>query len=130
MGKWSQSDWQQILEAATDRALPAIGITIEGQAADLAPVITGRLKGSITYCTKGIRSQLKSPAKGNDAVSTPPNAQTLHIGTNVEYAAYLEYGTRRMAAQPYLRPALDMNRKTAQERFSAEIRQAIQNYGK
>lgn len=29
------------------------------------------------------------------------------VGTNVEYAPYLEYGTRRMAARPFLRPAFE-----------------------
>jgi hypothetical protein len=27
------------------------------------------------------------------------------VGTNVEYAVYVEFGTSKMAAQPYLRPA-------------------------
>jgi HK97 gp10 family phage protein len=35
----------------------------------------------------------------------------------------LEYGTVKMAAQPYLRPALDDN-KTAIERYMAEIYRA------
>ncbi|MWG34824.1 hypothetical protein [Halomarina oriensis] len=29
------------------------------------------------------------------------------IGTNVEYAVYVAFGTSRMAARPYLRPALE-----------------------
>lgn len=29
------------------------------------------------------------------------------VGTNVEYAPYLEFGTRRMAARPFMRPALE-----------------------
>jgi phage gpG-like protein len=28
------------------------------------------------------------------------------VGSNVEYAAFVELGTDRMAARPYLRPAL------------------------
>lgn len=32
------------------------------------------------------------------------------VGTNLIYGKYLELGTSRMAARPYLRPALDMNR--------------------
>lgn len=28
------------------------------------------------------------------------------VGTNVEYAVYQEFGTSKMAAQPYLRPAV------------------------
>lgn len=30
---------------------------------------------------------------------------TYTVGTNIEYSLYVEYGTSRMAAQPYLRPA-------------------------
>lgn len=35
------------------------------------------------------------------------------IGTNVEYAAYVELGTSSQAAQPYLRPALKQARSQA-----------------
>lgn len=28
------------------------------------------------------------------------------VGTSIEYAAYVEFGTSKMAAQPYLRPAV------------------------
>lgn len=52
-------------------------------------VRTGRLRGSITW-------QLGRDAAGLYAV----------IGSNVEYAGYVEIGTERMAARPYLRPAL------------------------
>lgn len=29
------------------------------------------------------------------------------VGTNVEYSVYVEFGTYKMAAQPYLRPAVE-----------------------
>ena len=29
------------------------------------------------------------------------------VGTSVEYSVYVEFGTSRMAAQPYLRPAVE-----------------------
>jgi HK97 gp10 family phage protein len=32
------------------------------------------------------------------------------IGSNVVYAPFLEYGTNRMAARPFLRPSLEENR--------------------
>jgi hypothetical protein len=46
------------------------------------------------------------------------------VGTNVEYAIYVEYGTASQAAQPYLRPAVeravrDLD-KYAEEADSAE----------
>lgn len=71
---------------AAERALTICAMKAERYAKDDCPVITGRLKNSIT--------------------NTVTEKEAL-IGTNVEYAAYVEMGTRRMAAQPYLKPAIE-----------------------
>lgn len=71
-----------------DAALTAIGLTAESYAKELCPVDTGRLRNSITNVVE----------LGENAV---------YIGTNVEYAAYVELGTSRMGARPYLRPAAE-----------------------
>jgi hypothetical protein len=55
----------------------------------LCPVDTGRLRASIAW-------RIERDAIGLHA----------KVGSNVAYAAYVEFGTRRMAARPYLRPAL------------------------
>lgn len=34
------------------------------------------------------------------------------VGTNVNYAVHVEYGTSSMAAQPFLRPAAERTRRT------------------
>jgi len=52
-------------------------------------VRTGRLRSSITW-------QVFADGEGLYA----------DIGSNVEYAGYVELGTERMAPRPYLRPAL------------------------
>ena len=44
---------------------------------------------------------------------------TWTVGTNVEYAVYVEFGTSRMAAQPYLRPAAERAMAKA-DRFADE----------
>ena len=103
---------------------------IEGQAVLLAPKDTGRLQGSITYATDKVSDRPRHPAKSGDAVSAPNDEWTLHVGTNVEYAEYQEYGTRFQGSQPFLRPALDRYRKAAQTFFAASIRKAILAYGK
>lgn len=64
-------------------------LKVEGQAKQLAPVDTGRLRSSITH---------EVERQGEEVVG--------RIGSNVEYAAHQEFGTSRMAAHPYLRPAL------------------------
>lgn len=74
------------IKSAIDVALEKIGLLAEGYAIKKCPVDTGHLRGSITY----------EVDFGGDAV---------YIGTNVEYAPYVELGTSRQKAQPFLRPA-------------------------
>lgn len=70
----------------------AVAIAIERQATALTPVVTGNLIGSI---------------------ATQEDGQGAIVGTNVEYAPYVEYGTSRSTARPYLRPAVDIIRGRA-----------------
>lgn len=75
------------LDSAVARALEACGMQAETFAKEKCPVDTGRLRGSITHAV---------------------DDDTAYIGTNVEYAAYVECGTsRNMDPRPYLRPAIE-----------------------
>lgn len=55
-----------------------------------APVDTGRLRSSITF----------------ETVDLPGRLPKVLIGSNVEYAPHVEFGTVNQPPQPYLRPAL------------------------
>ena len=70
-----------------DMALTAIGATAEGHAKDYCPVDTGRLRNSI---------------------SNTHDEDSAYIGSNVEYAAYVqvELGTSQRKPKPYLKPAV------------------------
>lgn len=72
------------MKAAKTRALEICGEKAESYAKALCPVDTGNLRNSITHFQQG---------------------DDEYIGTAVEYAPYVELGTRRMTARPYLRPA-------------------------
>lgn len=74
------------LNSAIAKALTKIGQQAEGNAKLMCPTDTGRLKNSIT-----------------NQIDMQENA--VYIGTNVEYAPYVELGTRRQDPHPYLRPA-------------------------
>ena len=74
------------IESAIGAALEGIGLLAENYAAKRCPVDTGNLRASITH-----------------EVDAADNA--VYIGTNVEYAPYVELGTSRQKAQPFLRPA-------------------------
>ena len=61
------------LKGAKKRGLEAIGLTAEGYAKKDTPVDTGRLRNSINHAT---------------------DDEAAYIGTNVEYAPYVELGAR------------------------------------
>ena len=96
---------------AVAKALEMIGLVAERYAKDLCPVDTGNLRNSISHET---------------------DDDTVYVGTNVEYAPYIEFGTGKyaegggrptpwryqddkgdwhttngMKPQPFLRPAID-----------------------
>lgn len=101
----------EALESACQRALEKCGLVGEGYAKKLCPVDTGNLRNSITHMI----DEQESAA---------------YIGTNVEYAAYVELGTGKYypggrptpwayqdakgewhwtagsRAQPYIKPAV------------------------
>ena len=78
-------EFKQAMAAAIPRALEAVGMQAEGYAKALCPVDTGRLRNSITHKQEGEDTEV--------------------IGTEVEYAPYVEMGTQRSKAQPFLKPA-------------------------
>ena len=122
-GKWTDKVQHDDFERMVKRALTACGIVLEGTAIALCPVKTGRLKGSITYAIQSKQSQVKSPAGPGDRIDKPTDPYTLYVGTNVDYAQHVEYGTRRPTpAQPYLRPALDYGKKDVEKIFQREIK--------
>jgi HK97 gp10 family phage protein len=112
-------DYDGALERAKKKWLVSAGVTLEGDAISYADGFTdtGRLRGSITYQTKNEGSQVRSPANGGDKISKPRDDDTVTVGSNVEYAPYLEYGTKYQRAQPYLRPAIDGRRSDVTRMF-------------
>ena len=92
----------QVLKAFSEqieRGLESIGETAEGYAKDNAPVDTGRLRNSITYATKdysgkGTYTDNNKKAYSDATAKSTPDERTVAIGTNVEYAVYVEFGDK------------------------------------
>ena len=124
---WTGRDHTQAFDRLIEKALVTIGGLIEGDAALRAPRKTGRLAGSITYATKSEQSAVEAPATNRDKIGKPSKEHEVWVGTNVEYAEYMEYGTKFTGKQPYLRPAMDRNRKNAIKILRDALRQ---EYGK
>lgn len=101
---------------ALDRALIRIGLSAEGYAKKAlttqGAVDTGLLRNSITFAVTGENANIgaykadKGDGSGSYSGSIPSEKRkAVYIGTNVEYAAYVELGTVRTKAKPYLKPA-------------------------
>lgn len=115
------------LKAAVLRALERCGMQAEGYAVDLVPVDTGNLRQSISHKVDSAE-------------------QAAYVGTNNEYAAYVELGTgvyypggrqdpwvyqdengnwhktKGQEAQPYLKPAVADHVQTYRNIISDELK--------
>ncbi len=114
-----------VLREAATRALEKCGIAAEGFAKKAVPVDTGNLRNSITHKVAG---------------------DEVYIGTNNEYAVYVELGTGKYAeggrpdpwvykdeegrwhhthgqrAQPYLKPAVADHKQTYRNIIEDELK--------
>ena len=97
-------------EKLKERSTFEIGLVVEGQAKLLTPVKSGRLAASITTqsTTGGTQMDTAAGIVATDKILPPRSQNEVFVGSAVDYAPYVEYGTVRSAAQPFLRPALNM----------------------
>lgn len=80
------AEFMERVERGIDNGMKELGERVAQRAKEHCPVDTGRLQESIT---------------------STANGKTVTVGSDVEYAVYVELGTCKMRAQPYLRPALE-----------------------
>jgi HK97 gp10 family phage protein len=57
--------------------------------------------------------------------TTNPQPLVAHVTSSARYAAALEFGTSKMAARPYMRPARDKEMPKIQRMFAEEIGKLI-----
>ena len=102
--KFNEAELQRLLTGPTGPVMKNVvrrAIRVESSAKQHASgrpgpnVRTGRLRGSITW---------RAGADGRSPY--------VDVGTNVHYAPYVELGTSRAPAYPFLRPALEAARST------------------
>ena len=137
---------KEVLEAmqqAAVRALEKCGLTAEGYAKKLAPVgtpestgipgyIGGLLRGSITHALSGEQPAISTyqdnagTRRGSYSGTAPEeidsNKSAVYIGTNVEYSSYVELGTIKMDAQPFLKPAVADHANTYRKIIEKELK--------
>ena len=80
-------------------------------------VDTGRLRMSLYTDVQSVKNY--EVEIGTDLSKVGPKKRTKGpgVGTSVEYAPYVEFGTYKMAARPFLRPAYDKNIEKLNEKL-------------
>jgi HK97 gp10 family phage protein len=103
-----------------DKAVRATAFDVQGIAVSLAAVDTGAMRASIFVKTHG--GGQEPNALGDAEVSDPtpgdPPLMTAYVAPGVNYAGYVEFGTPRMAAQPFMTPAVE----AAEDKFIQHIK--------
>jgi HK97 gp10 family phage protein len=98
------ADAPEALQKAVKKALKQTAVLTKEEAIDNCPVRTGALRKSIYY-------------KVSD--------YSYSVGAKAEYGGYVEFGTRYMEAQPYLRPAFIFVTRTIPSAMGKEIEKEI-----
>lgn len=127
--KWKGNEVKIIGKKVTGKTSFELGLIVEGNAKLLCPIDLGYLAASITVQSKTQGTEMSTvKPSGNIKLSKsqrqekfwsvmPANFRKINkpesddevlIGTPVEYGPWVEFGTKKMDAQPFLRPALDL----------------------
>lgn len=88
------------LKQQVENGLDMIGAEVEARAKAKCPVGTSQSTGKPNYKGGTLRNSITHQKSGDMEVQ---------VGTNVEYGKYVEVGTSKMRAQPYLKPAATDN---------------------
>jgi len=102
--------------ADLETAAKAGARVIRDTAKDNVPVRTGTLRDSITI----------------ETVEKDENEVVVRIGPQKKafYGLFLEYGTSKMAARPWLRPAVDEKQQEALEAVEKVLQRTLNRLGK
>lgn len=93
-------DYSEQVSKRVQEVIKNGALAVERDAKMLCPVRTGNLRASI---------------------ATHIEPLTAEVGTMVEYAGPVEFGTKKMSAQPFLYPALEANK----EKIILEMKKAV-----
>lgn len=130
---------EEVLDAirrAMPRALEKCGMQAVNYAKLECAVDTGLLRNSLTYALSGKSPNISSYSSDTGGMSgsyrgTAPNDdnEAVYIGTNVEYAAYVEMGHiatngAHVPAQPYIRPAAEKHADEYKKIIQDELKNA------
>lgn len=107
--EWYGDRVKKSFHAAALNSAQKLLLIAEGEAKKKCPIDTGRLRASITHAVTDVKE---------DVIVG-------QIGTNVDYAAFVEFGTSKTRPHPYIRPGIDKAKSKMDEVFQSEFKKVI-----
>lgn len=115
--RWNGADVKLKAKKLMTDSIYKLALYVESGAKHRCPIDYGYLAASINIQMRGKGTDLGAPVKagkgapdGFKKIQAPASDMQAHVGSAVLYAPYIEFGTVRSNAQPFLRPALDAAR--------------------
>jgi HK97 gp10 family phage protein len=102
-----------------DAAVRATAFGVQAIAQSLSPVNTGANRASIYAKTS--KGTSGTPGNAGDVLPDVSQGQAV-VGPSMEYSAFLEFGTSRMGARPYLVPAAEQAQRLFQENVKLVVK--------
>jgi len=122
--KWYGDDLLQAVREDLDDALFDETAEFENDAVARAPKLTGRLRESVWRATRRRSTYVKR--KGDKRKKAPKQAGVVAVGFAAPHSHLVEFGTARMAAQPFLRPTLDSRGKSVGVAVTKHVARALE----
>jgi len=117
---WNGDEIKSLARKVVEGSVWDLAMEVNSRAKEYCPKRYGYLAASINVQMKNKGTELESPEKYRrmnpprgynvehfEPITPPENDIEADIGTAVRYNFYMEYGTYKDAAQPFLRPAFD-----------------------
>ena len=125
----------EIVEDIIDKSNAEIGALTVSQIKNLCPVAIefgGTLRNSYMFKTDIADGGFNDSAgeKSNKKLEGQPEKHTGYLGSNEHYAPYVNFGTRKMVAQPHVEPAIDImikgktSKQVVKKRSELQMKQA------
>lgn len=120
---------KKALEEQSKAGLTAVGLQAERHAKEIVTYDTGLLRNSITYALAGEPPAIsgyeadrggKTGVYAGDAPKDGDDDLSVYIGTNVEYAPFVENGASGRKAKPFLKPAI--------QNYKSEYEEILKRY--
>jgi HK97 gp10 family phage protein len=97
------ANWTERMRREVEMELDVVGANMLDLSRSLVPVKTGFLRDSIAYDVRDL---------------------TIYFDAFAFYAPFVEFGTRFMAARPFIRPAVDAHRGAFEDAVMTGVRNA------